>query len=411
MSKYKLELKQLVDYPRCRIYREFIRTLMSDRTLHARGEFGLFHFMVLCSYANFRTSYRRLEGVSYTVFPGEWICSLSEITEWFRMRFQHQAISVLEYLQEQQYITYSRHAGSRLIKFKIVDWEKFNTVLEYNAPCQKDTGFFFFPIHKAKELIQTGKCSELDIVLDLWIHAVYNEDQVQGSDVGPVVYFRNCTGEPFVSYKETAERWGVSKSTAGRILNKLAEQDYITLMPCTGRQGSIIYLNNYLSTMFDIADVAIDKDEVAMSLNIHIRIDDELEEEIPNITGEQNATITKGRIPVTKVQVFTIKEEQICVSTEISSVPKSHIIRLVQKLAQTLAVYGVPCFVCQNSIYKLYDYYDCLGKYIYILDISCSLTETRYRFEVNITALDTFGGGDFQPEKPLPTTETEKKVI
>ena len=28
---YQLELKQIVDYPRCRIYREFLRSLMEDR--------------------------------------------------------------------------------------------------------------------------------------------------------------------------------------------------------------------------------------------------------------------------------------------------------------------------------------------------------------------------------------------
>ncbi len=28
---YQLKIKQIVDYPRCRIYREFIRSLMEDR--------------------------------------------------------------------------------------------------------------------------------------------------------------------------------------------------------------------------------------------------------------------------------------------------------------------------------------------------------------------------------------------
>lgn len=32
-----------------------------------------------CSYANFRTSYRRLDGVNYTIYPGEWVCRLSEL--------------------------------------------------------------------------------------------------------------------------------------------------------------------------------------------------------------------------------------------------------------------------------------------------------------------------------------------
>jgi len=323
--------------------------------------------MVLCSYANFRTSYRRLEGTSYTVFPGEWICRLTEITEWFRMRFQYQSIEMLEYLQRQQYITFSRHANGKLVRFKIVDWEKFNTVLDYNAPCQKDTGFFFFPVTKANEFVRLGKCSELDIVLDLWINTVYNEERVRGSELGPVVYFRNCTGNPFVSYKEISERWGISKSTAGRILNKLGDKEYISLVPCTGRRGSVIYLKSYLSTMFDISDVMIDKDEIAMSLNINIRVDDE-------------------------VKTISITEEQISVSAETISVPKSHIASVVQKIAQTLAAFGVSCCECPKSIYRLYDYPGCKEKYIYEIDIGCTLRNTRYQFELKIIPLKNTGG-------------------
>lgn len=39
----------------------------------------------------------------------------------------------------------------------------------------------------------------MDIVLDLRIHAIYNDEQVQGSEVDPVVYFRNCTGNPLTN--------------------------------------------------------------------------------------------------------------------------------------------------------------------------------------------------------------------
>ena len=62
---YQLELKQIVDYPRCRIYREFLRSLMEDRDIRTNGSSYLFYYMTLCSYANFRSSYRRIEGISY----------------------------------------------------------------------------------------------------------------------------------------------------------------------------------------------------------------------------------------------------------------------------------------------------------------------------------------------------------
>jgi len=326
MSEYKLELKQLVDYPRCRIYREFIRNLMQDGSIHSNGCSYFFCLLTLCSYANFRTSYRRIEGVTYTIYPGEWICNLSDITKWFRKRFQYQALDMLDYLQNQQYISYSRQANDRLIKFKIKGWAKFNTVLEYNAPCQKDTGFFFFPICKANELIRLGKCSELDIVLDLWINTVYNEKQVQGSDIGPVVYFRNCTGNPFVSYSELAERWNLSKSTVGRIINKLAKSEYLTLIPSGGKKGSVIYLNSYLSVMFEISDVMIDKEEVAMSLQINVRIPEKGTEENHNIGSEQ----------------INVSNEPFCV-------PYPHIKIIVQKVAEVL----VSPDICYIGIYPI----------------------------------------------------------
>lgn len=44
------------------------------------------------------------------------------------------------------------------------------------------------------ELVDAGRCSEMDILLDLWLSIVYNDSQVQESEVGPVVYLRNGTG-------------------------------------------------------------------------------------------------------------------------------------------------------------------------------------------------------------------------
>ena len=78
------------------------------------------------------------------------------------------------------------------------------------------------PVVVATELVSAGRCSEMDILLDLWMSAVYNDSQVQGSEIGPVVYLRNGTGSPLVTYNEMAGRWGISKATTGRVLKKLA---------------------------------------------------------------------------------------------------------------------------------------------------------------------------------------------
>lgn len=229
MPEYQLQIKQVVDYPRCRIYREFIHKLINDRSIRINGGSGLFHFTVLCSYANFRTSYRRIDGISYTVSPGEWVCTVKELSCWFRTRFHRQALSMLDTLQKQHLISYTLLGRGNVVKYKILHWARHNSALEYNAPCQKDTGFFFLPVSVALELVSSARCSEMDIVLDLWVSAVYNDTQVQGSEVGPVAYFRNGTGNPLVSYTELSCRWGLSRATVCRILKKLDGLGYISI--------------------------------------------------------------------------------------------------------------------------------------------------------------------------------------
>lgn len=93
-----------------------------------------------------------------------------------------------------------------MIKYKIKRWCKYNQVLDYNAPCLKDSGFFFLPVSIANELVSIGRCSEMDAVLDLWINTVYNDAQVKDSDTGPVVYLRNGTGNPLVGCAELGKR-------------------------------------------------------------------------------------------------------------------------------------------------------------------------------------------------------------
>ena len=378
---YHLEIKQIVDYPRCRVYRDFLRDIMQDRTIRTNGESYLFYFMVLCSYANYRTSYRRLEGISYLVGPGEWVCTTAELSEWFRTRFQHQAVSIMDYLQEQHYITYSRLGRGNLIKFVITGWNKSNTSFDYNYPCLKDMGFFFFPVAAVHELISMGKCSEMDIVLDLWIHAIYNDEQVHGSDIGPVVYFRNNTGNPLTNYSDLAERWGISKASVSRILNKLQEKEYLSLVSFTGRHGSVIYLCNYLSTMFSVSDVMIDKEEVSMAFQIPVQLMENVFQEDSTIKDEQ------------------IMIEEDSVSNEEGSVSDFNIRAMVRKVAKILSAQGVSCCECPRTQYKLYSLSDCKeGNLKYSLSINCPDGKIPYQFELTLTpaemeqSLDEKGG-------------------
>ena len=341
-SQYQLEIKQIVDYPRCRIYRQFIQSLMANRSIRVSGGSGLFFYTVLCSYANFRTSYRRIDGINYTVYPGEWICTTKELSAWFRTRFQCQAVSILDELQKRHLISYLVLNHGKIIKYKICDWKRHNTVLDYNCPCQKDTGFFFMPLTVATELIGSGRCSEMDIALDLWLSAIYNDTQVQGSEIGPVVYLRNGTGCPLIAYSEVAARWGISKATVGRILKKLNKMDYISLLSFPGKSGSVIYLKSYLSTMFQISDVLIDKEEVAMVLNI-------------TLTLPEKRTVESDN---------SILEHEVCVSEDLSCVSKTDMETIIQKVAKVLDSQGIFCFHCPKSRYKLYPLSDgCKERY------------------------------------------------
>lgn len=365
MSEYQLEIKQIVDYPRCRIYRKFVQTLISDRNIRLGGSSGLFYYTVLCSYANFRTSYKRIDGISYTIYPGEWLCRVSELTEWFRTRFQHQAVSILQDLQERHLITYSLLGRGKLVKFKILGWQKHNRVLDYNAPCAKDTGFFFLSVSIANELLSQGRCSEMDALLDLWLNTVYNDVQVQGSDAGPVVYLRDGTGNPLLGYAELAQRWGVSKATAGRYVRKLIALDYISAISFAGTHGTALYLKNYLSTMFQISDVLVDKDEVALSLNLSVPVNENAEVEETSGSNSEN------------------------------SGSDSHTEIIVQKVLQILSVQGFPCFSCPKIQYKLLPLsHDCKRELFtfesrkerYLLTISCNEKEKPglFRFVVTI---------------------------
>lgn len=93
-----IELKQIVELPHCRIYRDFIRSLITNKGIRTNGGSFLFYYIVLCSYANYRSSYRRTATMTYLVEPGEWICALADLRTWFRCRFQHQEVSILDYL-------------------------------------------------------------------------------------------------------------------------------------------------------------------------------------------------------------------------------------------------------------------------------------------------------------------------
>lgn len=383
--QYQLKLQQLVTYSRCRIYRKFIRALSEDHNIRLNGDSHLFYFMMLCSLVNFRTSYIAVDGISYTVAPGECLIPLNDLSKLFRKKRIKETIEILDFLSEKNFIHYMITHRNTFVKFTINNWSKFNTVVEANAPCTKDDGFFFFPYRLVSEFIGSGKCSEMDIVLDLWLNTIYNDSCIPGSDVGPVVYFRNGTRSPLIGYEELGKRWGISKSTAGRIMRKLEEVGYIKMVAFQGKYGTAIYLCNYLSTMFQISDVKIDKEEVAMALNIRVNIpEEEIMEETEVIDAEKIIALACQN------DENKVSEAQIRVSKNLRCVPKSHLVKMVQKAAKALYLQGIACCTCAHARYLLLPLsQDCKSKTVNAeLLIHCPESEIYYRFALTIEPVE-----------------------
>ena len=224
--------------------------------------------------------------------------------------------------------------------------------------------------------------NDMDIILDLWLNTIYNDFCIPGSDVGPVVYIRNGSRSPLIGYEELGRRWGVSKSTAGRIMRKLEESGYIKMVAFQGKYGTAIYLCNYLSTMFQISDIKIDKEEVAMSLNINVNIPEE--EEIM----EENEVMDAEKAIAAACQngANEVSESQICVLKNFRCVPKTHLVQMVKKAAKALYLQGISCCTCTRARYLLYPLsYDCKSKIVNTeLLIRCPDGETYYRFAMTI---------------------------
>ena len=67
MKNYQLELRQIVDFPRCRIYREFVQDLLTDRSIRTGGWSFLFcSSLLLCQLQNLLSAHRRdlIHGIS-----------------------------------------------------------------------------------------------------------------------------------------------------------------------------------------------------------------------------------------------------------------------------------------------------------------------------------------------------------
>lgn len=209
MKNYQLELRQIVDFPRCRIYREFVQDLLTDRSIRTGGCSGLFYFVVLCSYANFRTSYRRIDGISYTVYPGEWICSITDITEWFRVRFHYQAFAILKSLQDRQLIKVECYPNTPAIKVQLLPvnaGERITMTQNLGQPLPRYQAFL---------------CDGM-----LEVDSTAFMDYMEENDLGYIVDYKRYDADVFTGVNRRTAAVFQFHSAALRRLNKVGCQRY-----------------------------------------------------------------------------------------------------------------------------------------------------------------------------------------
>ena len=141
----------------------------------------------------------------------------------------------------------------------------------------------------------------------------------------------------------------------------------------TGKHGSVIYLNNYLSVMFNISDVMIDKEEIAMKMQLPIHVPEE-------ITIEDSASVSVSE---------TVTDSQITVTKNDSCVPDSHMKFIVQKVAELLDSQGIPCCHCSKTRYILSPLSACKDIFnTFTLNIICPYGNAAYRFELSVSPGD-----------------------
>lgn len=266
MPNYQLEIKQRESYPRCRVNLGFFQSLLANRDIHTNGCPGLFLYAALCSCVSPRKNRIQFTETSFAIDPGEWVCPINELMDVLRLSKRRQLLDALWVMQNRSLLQYTLLDRGNIIKYKINGWKHTNHVLASDCPNQYEISFFFLPAATAAELVSSVKCSEMDILLDLWFSAVYQDGRVKGSYSSPLFFFRSDDPSAMVTYDMLSRRWGLSKAKVQHILQKLENLGYIALHGSAGRPEMMIYLADRLSAIFHVSDIMLDKDDLPMTM-------------------------------------------------------------------------------------------------------------------------------------------------
>ena len=249
--------QQLVCFPKVRVYKPWFRHFNDHKDFRNEGTVHLFSLMALFSYANFRSNERVINGDRYMEAPGQWICKLGSLPRILRVHSKTQALELMEYFQNHGFLTFEiLDEEKEILRFTIADWKEHCTHLQYNYYSYKGSGFFFFPLPVGRLLLKTARkevgivFSELDAIMDMWLHTILNDPQVRGSEYMPVVYYSNMRGMPLLSYTYLARRWGWSKSRVGRFMLKAGEYGIISRVSFSSSRGSVISMCRYREMIY-----------------------------------------------------------------------------------------------------------------------------------------------------------------
>ena len=246
---------------------------------------------------NFRSNERMISGARYMEAPGQWICKLGSLPRILRVHSKRQALEQLDYYEKYGFLTYEwLDEENEIIRFSITNWKEHCTSLQYNYYSYKGSGFFFFPLPVGRMLLRVALktdgivFSELDAIMDMWLHTILNDPKVRGSEYMPVVYYSNMRGMPLLSYTYLAKRWGWSKSRVGRFMLKAGEYGIISRVSFSSSRGSVISMCRYremifgdtceeleLSSIGEIIGITkaadlVDPDEGKMDISIETRV-------------------------------------------------------------------------------------------------------------------------------------------
>lgn len=194
--------QQLVCFPKVRVYKPWFRHFNDHKDFRNEGTVHLFSLMALFSYANFRSNERVINGDRYMEAPGQWICKIGALPRILRVHSKTQALELMEYFQNHGFLTFEiLDEEKEILRFTIADWKEHCTHLQYNYYSYKGSGFFFFPLPVGRLLLKTARkevgivFSELDAIMDMWLHTILNDPKVRGSEYMPVVYYFSPDGQ------------------------------------------------------------------------------------------------------------------------------------------------------------------------------------------------------------------------